>query len=239
MPSLPVTRAALIARAATRANTSGYADATTVDGEVSQLVDLSLAKVHNLLVGLYEDYYTKKHSIALATGQDTYSLPVDFFKVRQLFYVDVPNNGYRWPIQRMDLQDHLGRPLSGSYPNVVYGYILINQNLLIEPRPSGTQTNQLLLYYVPTYTPPDNDATPIEHQIAFGWDEWVVNDVCIQIRLKAMMPYDDIMAERNKIEANIKHQAKQRAVGDPPRVKDTGWNGSGPSSRWGQFAIKG
>jgi hypothetical protein len=237
MASSPVTRASLITRVAQRANTSGYAD-VSLNGEVSVLVDLALAKFHNFLVGLYEDFYTKTVGVPIVANQDTYNLPGDFMKERQVFYTDA--SGYRWPLRRIDIYELTNLPLSVNYASIPTGYSLYNNSLVIFPKPSSTQNNgnSMLLFYIPNYTPPLNDATPIEYQVAFGWDEWVVNDCVIQIRNKAMMPAQELVQERDNIEKHIRHQAKQRNAGDPPRFSDRGWNGSTPMNRWGQFAIK-
>lgn len=238
MASTPVTRATLIQRVALRANTSGYADASTIGGEVSQLVDVSMAKMHNLLVGLFEDYFIAINDLDIVSGKDTYTLPSDFFKLRQVFFVDVANNGYQWPIQRREIYDLSNRPISGSYPNVIWAYAMMGNSIVFTPKPQNAQPNKVRLYYIPEYSPPLNDNTPIEYSVAFGWDEWIVNDCVIQIRNKAMMPADEIIAERNDLEKNIRHQAKQRNAGDPQRVRNNGWNNSA-YGRWGSFAIKG
>lgn len=237
MSASPVTRASLIARVAQRANTSGYAD-TSLNGEVSQLVDTSLAKLHNLLVGLYEDYFIKIAPINLAAGKDTYPLPQDLFKPRQVFYTD--GNGGRYPLRKLDVADLTNLPSTSNYQGLPTGYCILDFNLVLFPKPAGTTggTPQLTLYYVPTYTPPLNDATPLQYQIAFGWDEWVVNDSVIQIRNKAMMPSDELVRERADIELRIRHEAKKRDAGEPPRVRDNGWGGFSPNNRWSPYAIK-
>lgn len=237
MATSPVTRTTLISRVLQRANTSGYAD-PSINGEVSQLVDTSLAKLHNMLVGMYEDYFTKVHPIQISLDQDTYALPPDLMKVRQVFYSDT--SGYRYPIRRMELADLTGFPISSNYQNLPTGYCILDHSLVLFPKPTQTSgsLNKVTLYYIPTYAPPLNDAQPLDYQIAFGWDEWVVNDCVIQIRNKAMMPADELVRERATIESNIRHEAKQRNAGDPPRVKDTGWGGFSPANRWSQFAIK-
>lgn len=240
MGTTPVTRATLIRRVALRANTSGYADATTLDGEVSQLVDLALAKMHNLLVGLYEDYFTKRESIPLVNGQSTYSLPNDLMKLRQVFYKDVTSGFGRYPLRWIPISEQTNIPGNAvGYYGLPYGYTIENMSLVIQPIPQNTTTIQHIeLVYIPQYVPPLNDNTPIDYQIAFGWDEWVVNDAVVQIRNKAMMPAGEIMAEREKLERDIRHQAKQRNAGDPQRVRDTGWGGKAPYTRYGNFAIK-
>jgi len=237
MASLPVTRASLIARAATRGNTSGYAD-PSVGGEISGLVDLSLAKLHNILVGYYEDYFTRLGTLDLVNNQDTYNLPPDLFKLRKVFYVD--QSGYRWPMRKIEIDELTNVPLTITYYAVPYGYCMLNNQIVVFPKPTNVSTPyQILLFYIPVYIPPANDQQPIDFQIALGWDEWVVNDVVCQIRAKAMMPAEDVRAERDKLEMKIQHQAKQRDAGEPHRVRDTGWGGNQPYTRFGNFALKG
>lgn len=237
MASTPVTRASLIARAAQRANTSGYADASA-GGEISGLVDLSLAKVHNLLVSLYEDYFTSRWLIALINNHDTYALPTNFFKIRQVFYEN--QSTYRWPLRRMNLADMNNIPMTNYYMNLPVGYALVGSNLQVYPKPSVSAGSpiKLLVYYITQYEPPTSDSTPIDFQVAFGWDEWVVNDVVYQIRTKAMMPADDVLRERMELERKMISQAKHRDASGPARVRNTGWDGVVPYGPWGQFAFK-
>jgi len=227
----------LVARVAQRANTSGYAD-PSVNGEISQLVDSSLAKLHNMLIGLYEDYFTKTDTITLANAQDTYNLPGDFYKMRTMFYVD--QSGYRWPMRRLEIQDLTNVPLTITYYAVPYGYVVMNNSITVFPKPINLSTPyNLLMYYIPQYTPPANDATPIDYQFVFGWDEWVVNDVVVQIRNKAMMPTDEVVRERDALEVKLRHQAYNRDAGEPHRFRDNGWGGNQPFTRYGNFALKG
>lgn len=235
MATAPVTRATLIERVARLANTSGYAD-TSQGGEVSQQVDISLAKMHNFLVGLYEDYFSKATSITIVTGQDTYPLPPDLMKPRQVFYTD--GSGNRWPLRRVPLAEFSLNTSTTGFVAAPTGYMLLGKNLVITPKPANTEPQTLQLFYIPEYAPEAGDNTPIEYAIAFGWDEWVVYDAVVHIRMKAMMPADDVMAERQRIEVNMAHQAKQRNAGDPARVSDTGWGGRGPWGKLGQFAIR-
>lgn len=110
MATVPVTRATLINRVATRANTSGYADATTSGGEVSQLVDLGLAKMHNLLASLYEDYFTARTTVNIVTSQTTYTLPNDLFKLRQVFYKSPTVSFGRYPLRWIPISEQTNIP---------------------------------------------------------------------------------------------------------------------------------
>lgn len=235
MALVPVTRSILGTRALQRANleNSQFIEPTV---ELPGLVDTSLARLHNFLVGLYQDYYTKSSYIAIIGGQDTYPLPADCMKPRQVFYVD--QSGYRWPIAPINLSDLTNVPISINYTSIPTGYVIMNDSIVMFPKPANTSVNQLQLFYIPEYTPAANDSTPIDFSFAFGWDEWVVYDVAYQMRLKAMMPADDLLRERDRQEAQIRHQANNRDAGNAKRVRDTGWNGRSPYYRYGNFAIK-
>lgn len=235
MATTPVTRATLIERVARLANTSGYADPSQ-GGEISQQVDISLAKIHNFLVGLYQDFYCKTAPITVISGQDTYVLPPDFMKARKLFYSDASGN--RWPLRQLNLDDVSATPASTGYTSAPTGYLLLGGNLVVSPRPQNDQIRELILFYIPEYTPAASDQQPIEYAVAFGWDEWVVYDAVVTIRQKAMMPSDDIMAERSRLEQRMTHQAQQRNAGDPRRVTDNGWGGLTPWGKYGSFAIR-
>ena len=228
--SLPtVTRASLGTRALQRANLQ-YSNFIQPD-ELNQLVDTSVAKLYNMLIGYYEDYFHKKETISLVLNQQEYYLPPDFMKMRQVFYVD--QSGYQYLLRRMDISEITNYPnytLAAS-PN---GYAIEGDKLVLYPVPQQTPF-QLLLRYIPQYTPPISDNQQIKLQFAFGWDEWIVNDIAVQIRNKAMMPGDELVTERMIIEKKLLHEAKNRNVGDAPRFKDTGFVGSRGRGNWGSW----
>ncbi len=241
MASTPVTRATLKTRIAQRANTSGYVDAS-VGGELSQLVDTSLGKLHNLIVELYEDYYMKRFSFAMIVNQSYYALPTDFMKIRAVFYL-IPSTSAPadlsqatgMPLRRIDPTEEL-QTWGATMTQIPYGYIIEDAKILIVPAQS-VASNYIGLRYIPQYVPVLNDSTPIEFAIAFGWDEWVVNDVTIQIRNKAMMPAQELVAERKLFEDRVRLQAKNRNASEPYHVRDTGWKYGQRIAPWGQFSI--
>ena len=141
-------------------------------------------------------------------------------------------------MQSHELSDLLGTTLGTSTQLPVGGFALMSNQIVLDPKPSGTDTGNILMWYIPEYAPPANDQALVFPALAFGWDEWVVLDASIQIRMKAMMPSDDLMAERDQLEQKLMHQAHNRDVGAPPRVRDSGWGGRGASGTRGQFAIK-
>ena len=235
MSSTPVTRQSLGQRALQRAD---YQNSQFISAdELNQLVDTSLAKMHNLLVSLWEDYFLAEYDLPIVSNQDQYTLPPDFMKLRQVFYTDT--SGYRWPLRRLNPVDLTNLPISINYTNIPAGYVLIGRKIVMFPKPANTELNKLHIFYIPTYSPPVADTQPIEYQVAFGWEEWAVNDIAVQIRNKAMMPSQELLAERENIGAQWMNEAKRRNVGDPPKVKDTGWGTNGLAySRFSQFAIK-
>ena len=233
MASVPVTRASLVARLLQRANTSGYVEPTA---EAPQLIDNSLAQCYNWMVGLYEDYFTKKAPpYQFVAGQDTFALPADYLKSRQVWYVDT--QGFKYPMIKMNISDLTGNVSTSSYQQPVYGYVLTAQDLIVYPRPTSGQAGSIHLWYIPEYTPAVNDSLPVFPALAYGWDEWVILDATINVRLKAMMPVDDLQQAKMQLEQKMLHQAKSRDAGAAPRVRDTGWTrGGGIGSRWGSFS---
>lgn len=234
--SLPtVTRATLGTRALQRANLE-YSNFIS-QAELNQLVDTSMAKIHNFMVGLFEDYYVKRCNITTAPNVQYYQLPPDFMKTRQVFYTDL--TGYQYPMPMLNIYDLANYQPQSTDTGYPAGYVIENNELVIYPKPYITApATTLTLWYIPQYTPPVNDNDQIPRQVAFGWDEWVINDVAVQIRNKAMMPTEELVRERQIIESKMIHEAKTRNVGDAPRVKDTGFGAR--LSRWNrsQFAFK-
>lgn len=225
-----VTRASLGLRAKQRANLE-YSNFISPD-ELNQLVETSLAKLYNMLVGFYEDYFVKRENIQLVANQADYALPPNYMKLRQVYYRDT--NGGEFLMSRYEISDITNFTNStyayGTWP---VGYCIEDMRLVVYPRPQGNPTS-LLVRYIPQYTPAVSDDQQIKLQFANGWDEWVVNDVAIQIRNKAMMPAQELVQERAILEARLLHEAKNRNAGDAPKVRDTGFTGSrGRRNRFG------
>ena len=225
-----VTRASLGVRALQRANLQ-YSSFIAAD-ELNQLVDTSMAKIYNLLVGLYQDYFVKSQDFTLDSTVQDYALPADYFKSRQMFVRDSSGNQYE--LQWMELAELLAVQ-GGSFNGSPAGYNIIDGRLTVYPV-GATMNGTLRLYYVPEYTPPIDDQAQIKYAVAFGWDEWVVNDLAIQIRNKAMMPANELLQERQLIETRMVHEATNRQAGQPRRVVDKGWSrGTGSRGR-GDFS---
>jgi hypothetical protein len=230
-------------RAAQRANTSGYAD-PSAGGEISGLVDNRLAQLYNTLVAeLYEDFALKRTHFPLVADQRFYPLPTDFMKERRVWLVtpSTPFNietGARWALNRLDPADAYGYNAL-QYSNLLGGYSLEGSTLVCSPTPTSSNSGQYIqLLYIPQYSSPANDNDTINFPLAVGWDEWVVNGVVIDIRAKAMMPFDDIAVLNQQYEGHVRLQAKNRSATSPPRVRRTGWGRGGGGSPWGDFSVR-
>lgn len=241
-----VTRAQLIQRCAQRANTSGYADASA-GGEIAGLVDVSLAKLYNMFAfELYEDFRVLEKVITLDPAVETYQVPADFVKVRAVFYCQPSaaspqdlSTAARWPMSRLERSTMTNYTSSmGNIGGLPAGYCLEGQTLTVLPRSAAQNPNFVLLYYIPEYAPPANDATPILYTFAYGWDEFVVNDVCIAIRLKSMMPVAELQQERDSYLERVRRQAKSRNTVSPPQIRNTGWKYGGGAGSGGSFAFR-
>jgi hypothetical protein len=204
---------------------------------MDQIVDVSLAKLYNILVGLYEDYFMKHVEIPLVTNKADYELPTDLMKLRTIFYKD--QSSFQLPLSRLALTDLLNLPQATIYMNRLIGYFYQGTYVTLYPVPNGTSIPLTIkVYYIPQYTPPLNDNTPIMYQFASGWDEWCVNDIAIQIRNKAMMPAEELVRERADLEAKIIHQARQRDAGQPKRVRDSGFTANPMGTLYSPFALR-
>jgi hypothetical protein len=241
---MATTRASLVARVQVRANTSGYADpSTTIPG----LVDVSLARLHNVLAAeCYEDYYQKRCAFPIAIGQDKYQLPKDWMKNRVVWYTQqnqpaLTQNIARYRLKRMDPTAETNMGLYGVFQNIPLGYALEDGCLTIIPVPTSGAVGTITMFYIPSFIAPQGDNDPIEFAVAPGWEEYVVNDVTHMIRLGAGMPAQEFAAERDAFLARIMKQAKNRDASEPFSVRDDGWNldGGDGGSPYGDFSFGG
>jgi hypothetical protein len=117
----------------------------------NQAIDVAESEIHSL----YEDYFLKKASISLVSGQKEYALPSDIYaaKIRAIIY-NVNNQIYevmRMVDKRMFEKIIRTENYSSNQP---YRYILLNDSassgikLYLFPTPQETTTNALTVWYL-------------------------------------------------------------------------------------------
>lgn len=212
-----VTLATLIARARERADMVG---STFVSDEAfTDFISEGWQILWEKLIAAYaSDYAEKQATINLVGGQSDYTLPADFFK---LYGVDWNNGGMvavvsLEPYNRAERNTYRNANIALSAPYVVPRYKLgqsadgASQVIRLLP---DSATGSLTIFYAPVATLLADDADTID--VLNGWERYIVIYAAIQALLKEESSTTALMAEREKMEEQLKEMAENRDIGTP------------------------
>lgn len=234
--STPVTRGQLKTRALQRADmqNSLYID-TSAGGELEQLVDTECRKLWNTLADK-EPSYGQRGPFYLSSvgGQAIYFLPADFMRLARIYYVPATGTGRKIELRRFNEAEY------GQYSNYFnWGpppirYDLTGEHQIIfDPAPSISQTNIIEYWYVPAWNPPANDTVPLTGFVVPGWEDYVVDGVAANLRIKEESDPSLLLQRQLSFEARLMEQAANRDRLNPQRIQDVGWNESDAGAAWG------
>lgn len=188
-----------------------------VDAELTSYVNASAQALYDLIIQKFGDeYYFTTYAFTTIGGQETYSLPADFYK---LLGVDLALNGNNFVTVRPYMLSERNVYRATNYQGTSADemrYRLLGQTLSLLPAPNVGYAGQLL--YIPQMTPLvlDTDTLPV---IA-GWEEFVITDCVIKCNQKEET--DSSVAERQKAQLieRLENAAENRDAGAPQRVTD-------------------
>jgi len=210
------------------------------DDELNGLINEAGAHLHNWIIASNEDYIVKSISIALATNQRDYPLPLDFYKCLQMWVVTTTPGSlpvYR-ALPRKMRREYRGGPSTfwrGPSPMWVGAYEILGATgsnpgvIRVDPTPTQPPNNVMLeLMYTPNYVPLVLDGDTMAAAVAPGWDEFVVNQAVINARLKEESDVTPLLNAQAIVKQMIEQDMINRDMGQPQHVVDTD-----PSSGFG------
>jgi hypothetical protein len=179
---------------------------------ISDLRDIITSKVG-------EDYFATSSSTTLTSGQETLSLPADFYK---LLWVEVLVDGTTYHrLNRFEISELPSAPFSLANPWVSLKYRLRADNLWFSPS-SATGGRTIRTWYVPLPTALSADADTLNGYN--GWDEYVVLLAARKALVKEEQDVNDIDREILAINQRIEAMAPNRDQGQPMRIYDNEQN---------------
>lgn len=213
------------------------------DDEWTALINEAAAHLHNWLITTNEGYVWKTWNVVLANNQRDYNLPADFHKDLQV-YMTSYNPGlpasvaaYR-PLRRLMPEEYRGGSsayIRGPFPTVA-GYTLMGNIIRISPVPNNPPSNiGIEVQYAPTYTAMVNTLDSPDMAVAPGWDEFVVNQVVINARLKEESDVTQLQQQQAIIKQQIESDMMSRDLGRAEHVVDAdrGYGFGFPYGNWG------
>lgn len=187
------------------------------DSELSSYINASLTELYDLLLSSRgENYYIDSFSFTTIPGSDTYPLPVDFYKLMGVDYVTSSTQSITLKSFRWQERNRFREPF---YNARIYNlmYQLRNNDLVFIPTPNGNQ--QIKVWYIPRS--PELVADTDTFDGINGWEEYVVIDVAIKMKVKEESPVDALVFAKQKMEERIAALSSGRDSTEPARVVDT------------------
>lgn len=210
--------------------------------EVNQLVNTAGARLRDILITAYEDYYvTKATPFSLVAGKEAYDLVTDcgiadFEKLQQVFLINGSGASLaRFTLRKFNLRQLgvLNNPQLTALtiaPPLLF-YRLVGNTLYLEPLPTGGLSGwQCEIWYVPQYTQLVNDTDTLDLGVVFGWDEYIANNAAMQIRIKEESDISQMLTMQQEFEHKLEGVLQARDISEAARVVDVeadGWRSGG------------
>jgi len=184
------------------------------DAELVAYINSSLANLHDMLIGAYNEEYFMEEYQFTSTGVIEYALPDDFYKLRG---VDAQTGG-RWiSVKRFNFNkrndESFVAELSG-FSNMQYRIVGSNIRFNFSPS-SGTV---LRMFYHPKAAKLVADSDEYDDQNQYA--EFVVIDAAIKCLNKEESDVSVLMAHRADQIARIVAMAQNRDANEPESVSD-------------------
>jgi hypothetical protein len=182
--------------------------------EIKPWVRQSCAQLYEVMVSRWVDYYVVARPLSLLAGQQSYSLPVDFRAMQEVYALQ--NLGkIRVPLRVMDSAQSMGR--GGMTYKIYRGQIYFGMSI------EADYPNAIEFYYTPQWQGPLTDYSTIDSVLPNGWEEWVVLDVMQKMHTKMRLPIDAIEMAKQE-QAHRLEVASSVRDGEAPMMQDTYFN---------------
>lgn len=195
------------------------------DSELDYYINSSVKELYDLLIDTRgENYYIDSYSFATVPGTSEYSLPVDFLKLLGVDWVLQSNIAYNIKPFQWQERNIFTNPVwfTGYSGNVRYQ--IRGNSLSLTPVPSGSAQN-IRIWYIPRC--PDLASDTDSFDGINGWEEYVIIDAAIKMRVKEESPVQELMTAKEAMKQRIQQASKGRDSAAPPKVQDTDSSASG------------
>lgn len=190
------------------------------DDEFNAFINSSLAELHDILIGTYEDYYVSEYTFTSVLNQADYDIPADLYKIRG---VDVKLNtagqAEYYTVKRFNFNERNRFTQQGLWQLQGLPFIryrLVGDKLRFSPVPD--RNTEVKIWYHPksvTLTADTDEFNDIN-----GFAEYVVVDAAIKALNKEESDVSVLMAQKEALRQRITAIAQNRDAGEPESVSD-------------------
>lgn len=179
------------------------------DNEIIRRVNQSYRRLYNEIVSTFQDYFTTTDTITTVASTAEYDLPDDFYKLVGVDYLD----GDRpYSLKRLEYSQRNTRLWPTTRP---YAYVLRQETITIYPTPSSSDT--LTVSYIPV---PDDLAAGGSFNAFNGWDQYIVEQVSIQLLAKEESSTTELREQFALTRADIMSYFQSKDAGEAIKMRD-------------------
>jgi hypothetical protein len=186
------------------------------DSEWNSYINYSISELRDILISkVGNDYFASSASISLLPNQDTYALPLDFYKL--LWAEVLGNDGFYYKMKRFEVTEkNYGRsPLNYFITDLKYR--LRNDSIVFNNQ-RQTTASSVRVWYTPVYTSLTADIDVLN---GFnGWDEFVILKSARKALVKEESPTGELDQELAVMYARLESMGDNRDQGEPMRIYD-------------------
>lgn len=205
-----VTLTSLLSRVRERADMVGSSFIS--DARLTDWINEGNQKLHGMLVeALGEDYVSSSQAFTTVANQTDYNLPASFYKLQG---VDLEQHGVMRALRRYERSER--NAFRELHVNTIPRYAVVGNVLRLYPVPEAGLTGAII--YAPEATLLSTGTDSVSYPN--GWEKYVVIDAAIQALMKEESSVTALVAERERIEREIRDAKETRDMATPKRVTD-------------------
>lgn len=227
MPKNPLTLGSLMTKC--RQRTDMVNSTFITDDELRGWANIALAELHDILVLAYEDYYVNTEDYNLP-AQNPGTLPDSFYKT---VGVDLSMDGafgsssitYRMRPFSFQERNAYSNPLVVASRSSNTFYNIRGNEIHFIPNP--TIGAVVRLYYVPEAKYFDEGGADdlkeiysVAPRVAIGWEEFLINDICIKIAMKEESDAGGFAALKEAQRKRLETVSKVKDPGESQGITD-------------------
>lgn len=177
--------------------------------EANDLINEGAEDLYAWIINTAEDYIWREVTGSITPTVTDFVLPADFFKALKVFIIV---NGYYAPIPRL-MPDEWCGPVGKPGYMIIDSYLRFSQSIT-------SPTQNISLWYVPTYTSLLADTDTWSFQYIPGMAEYAVNYACISARAKEESDTSTLERKNANIMQKLEASFVNRDMGRHQHVVD-------------------
>lgn len=193
------------------------------DAEITRYINQGIARLHAKIVEMDEDEFATDLLLSVPAGVSSVEMttttpepgPVVPYKI--LSVDEIADSGEVRNIRRFMTRERARLTSSANAGDYTTRYRLRGLNTILFVPPFESATTVSVTYVASSV---DLVSGADSYDGRDGWEEWVTLDAAIKVLLKEETDPSGLMAERDRVEADIRVQIAHRDRAEPPHVRD-------------------